>query len=187
MSWSEGACAWTSQPMPLGDACQNVLRKFTKLFLMRILFVCTANICRSVMAEALLEHLLSGPSNSIEVDSAGIDALVGQSPDRFTQQVSATHGLDVSSHQACQLTLEMLDRSHLVLCLAENHRQSILTAFPKFKTKVFLLKQFRREDPVQNPSVDDPIGQSLKHYERCYVEIEEEVRRIASRLIQDET
>ena len=154
---------------------------------MRILFVCTANICRSVMAEAILTHLLGDQRKSVKVDSAGIDALIGQSPDEFTQQVTSSHGLDVSTHQARQLTQETLEQSDLVLCLAENHRRSILSAYPRSASKVFLLKQFRRKQPLKYPSVDDPIGRPLYHYEHCYFQIEEEVRRVASLLVEDET
>lgn len=153
---------------------------------MRILFVCTANICRSVMAEALLKHLLSSRRTSFEVDSAGIDIVPGLASDKFTIQVCSGHGLDISSHQPSQLTQEMLERSDIVLCLAENHRQLILGAYPRLESKVFLLKQFRQNHPVENPSVDDPIGRPLSHYERCYSEIEEEVKRVAALLFPGE-
>lgn len=153
---------------------------------MRILFVCTANICRSVMAEALLKHLLSGHRRRIDVDSAGIDIVPGLESDKFTSQVCSDHGLDISSHRPSQLTQQMLERSDIVLCLAENHRQLILGAYPRFESKVFLLKHFRQNHPVENPSVDDPIGRPLAHYEHCYSEIEEEVKRIAALLLHEE-
>jgi protein-tyrosine-phosphatase len=153
---------------------------------MKILFVCTANICRSVMAEALLKNLLSGHGNIVDVESAGVDAVGNLESDKFTNQVCSEHGLDVSSHRSRQLTEEMLEQSSIVLCLAENHKRVILSAYPKFKSKVFLLKQFRRKHPVEKPSVDDPIGRPLRHYEHCFGEIEQEVKRIASLLIKEE-
>jgi protein-tyrosine-phosphatase len=153
---------------------------------MKILFVCTANICRSVMAEALMKHLLLGRGKSIDVESAGVNAIGNLETDRFTNQVCSEHGLDVSSHRSKQLTEEMLDHSNLVLCLAENHKHVILRAYPRCKGKVFLLKQFRRKYPVQEPSVKDPIGRPLNHYEHCYSEIEKEVKRIVSLLIEEE-
>ena len=153
---------------------------------MKILFVCTANICRSVMAEALLRHLLSGNSKSFDVRSAGVHALSNHRPDEFTTQICSDHGLDVGSHRSRQLTEQMLDQSDLVLCLAKNHKQVILSAYPRFKSKVFLLKEFHRQDAVKNPSVDDPIGRPLRRYEQCYKEIEQEVKRIAPMLPEKE-
>jgi protein-tyrosine-phosphatase len=153
---------------------------------MKILFVCTANICRSVMAEALMKHMLLGHGNPIDVESAGVNAIGNLETDRFTKQVCSEHGLDISSHRSKQLTEEMLDHSNVVLCLAEIHKHLILRAYPRFKSKVFLLKQFRRKYSVQQPSVDDPIGRPFSHYEHCYSEIEKEVKRIASLLVEEE-
>jgi glycine hydroxymethyltransferase len=152
---------------------------------MKILFVCTANMCRSVMAEALLKHFLSSRTNAFVVGSAGVDVINNLKPDKTTQQLCLDHGLDVSSHRSRQLTKEMIDQSDVVLCLAQEHLQSILSAYPRFQTKVFLLKQFLRSLPVEDPSVRDPIGRPLDHYERCYDEIDEEVKRIAFLLLKD--
>jgi protein-tyrosine-phosphatase len=152
---------------------------------MKILFVCTANMCRSVMAEALLKQLLSSHRNSFVVESAGVDAISNLKPDKTTQQVCLNHGLDVNLHRTRQLTKEMIDQCDVVLCLAQDHMQLILSAYPKFHTKVFLLKQFRRSQPAEDPSIRDPIGRPLDHYERCYGEIEEEVKRIATLLFRE--
>jgi protein-tyrosine phosphatase len=154
---------------------------------MRILFVCTANICRSVMAEAMMKALADDFRDSVEISSAGIDAVSDSVSDKFTQGVCSKHGLDIGSHRSRQLTKLMLDRSDLVLCLAENHRQSILSAYPQFESKVFLLKQFRKEPPAKKPSIEDPIGKPRRRYERCFRDIQQEVKRIAPLLFQKKT
>ena len=133
-----------------------------------------------------MKNLLSGQENRVEVESAGVHVFFGLTPDKFTKKVCFDHGMDVSSHEPRQLTKEMIDQSDVVLCLAENHQQTILSAYPRLEPKVFLLKKFRQERDVQNPSVDDPIGKPLEHYEHCFEEIEEEVKRIAPLLIHEE-
>jgi len=148
---------------------------------MNILFVCTANITRSVMAEAIFRHLASRQvhiGSPLHVESAGVDALVGAHPDSSTQQVCRDHGIEVRLHISRQLTSEMIEAVDLVLCLAEEHKRLILGAYPRFKEKVFLLLEYRREKPGKKLSVDDPTGRSLRHYVKCYKRIEEEVERI---------
>lgn len=156
-------------------------RQFPYLYAMNILFVCTANITRSVMAEEILRHMASlhpHAGTPLHVESAGVDALVGESPDRFTQEVCRDHGIEVRAHKARQLTSEMIEGVDLVLCLAEEHKRLILGAYPRFKEKVFLLLEYRHDKPVKHLSVDDPTGRALRHYAKCFRKIEEEVTRV---------
>ncbi len=148
---------------------------------MKILFVCTANITRSVMAEAIFRRFVSQHAPALTpiiVESAGVDALVGESPDSNTQEVCREHQVDVDAHKARQVTAEMLEGVDLVLCLAEEHKRLILSAYPRFKGKVFLLVEYRRDKPAKHVSVDDPTGRSKSQYVKCYKRIEEEVARI---------
>lgn len=147
---------------------------------MNILFVCTANVCRSVMAEALFRQT-AGRHPSAEmphVASAGIDALVDAFPDDCTSAVCLTHRLDVSRHQGRQLTESMIDHADLVLCLAEDHKRLILSAYPRFKGKVFLLLEYGQSKAPKKLSIDDPTGRAMRKYEACFKKIEEEVTRV---------
>ena len=72
----------------------------------------------------------------------------------------------------------MLDETDIVLCLADEHKRLILGAYPRYKGKVFLLGEYRRDKPLRKPSVDDPTGRSKWRYSRCFKRIEAEVTRI---------
>ncbi|MGD1046130.1 MAG: hypothetical protein ABR936_12555 [Bacteroidota bacterium] len=154
---------------------------------MKILFICTANICRSVIAEGILKKLLLVHTGAyaIQVQSAGVDALVGITPDRNTSEVCNEHYIDVESHKAQQLTIEMLEETDIVLCMENNQKERILNAFPKYIEKIFLLKNYRRESPVEEAFIEDPIGKSKEHYEECFNEINEEVQRIVTLILSD--
>lgn len=156
---------------------------------MKILFVCTANICRSVMAEGIFKKLLSTHigMHAIHVSSAGVDALEGLTPDRNTHEICNKQGVHIVPHRARQLTKAMLKETDLILCMAKIHKQSILNAFPKVSKNIFLLKEYLREHPVDVISIKDPTGKSIKHYEICFKEIEKEVRRIFPLIITDKT
>lgn len=143
----------------------------------RILTVCTGNICRSPLAEALLRRELSGFGMNIE--SAGIAALVGMPADSLAQQVAAEHGLDISEHRARQLTRELMVSNDLILVLDETHEQWINRRFPEFRGKTFRLGKWNG-----NRNIEDPYRQPKAVFELVLREIDEDVIAWMQRLIK---
>jgi protein-tyrosine-phosphatase len=154
---------------------------------MKILFVCTANICRSVMAEGILKRLLafSPGFHSVFVASAGIDALENFTPDLNTSEVCMKRNIYIGSHKSQQLTKAMLKDMDIILCMEKIHKQRILSAFPKFAKHVFLLKEYLHKDPLDDAEIKDPTGKSKKIYEKCFKEINREVQRILPTILKD--
>lgn len=73
--------------------------------IIRVLFVCSGNICRSPMAEAVFRHLVTqaGLARCFEIASAGTDGWhVGESPHRGTQAVLAKHQIPLRSDKRAQ-------------------------------------------------------------------------------------
>lgn len=150
------------------------------------MIVCTANLCRSVIAEALFElRVKNDPQiRSWAIESAGVDALDNISPSADVQQVCIENGLDVSDHRSRQLTKTMMDRADVVLCMAQQHKDVIVSAYPSLAGKISLLKEFGKEDESASLSVEDPTGRSFDHYRVCYAEIDQEVSRIIPLLME---
>ncbi len=132
------------------------------------------------MAEAILQKMVeeNNLENLINVESAGIYAMDGQSSSDLTVQVSKEDQLDLSEHRSQSLTPQIVQQSDLILVMTPDHKKDLLQFFPGQSSKIFTLKEFGLKREPSKPAVDDPIGMSLNFYRRIYREIFTELARI---------
>lgn len=123
-----------------------------------ILIVCIGNICRSPMAEAILKNKLKEK----EVESAGINALVGHDIDSKAKEALMKNEIDFGTHEAKKINSDLLQWSHLVLVMEKEQVQKIVSRFPESNGKVFLIgKWVGREIP-------DPYKQTQVEFDHVY-------------------
>ncbi len=96
--------------------------------MVRVLFVCMGNICRSPLAQGVFEDVLrrEGLENEVFVDSAGTGSWhVGEPPDERAQRSARLRGLDLSSQRARRLRPEDCERFDYILFMDEENRRLV--------------------------------------------------------------
>jgi protein-tyrosine phosphatase len=130
-----------------------------------ILFVCTANICRSPMAQRLMAHALHAeppPLKHLLVVSAGISAYGGDPVSPNSQRVLEPVGLDLSDHLSQRLTQDLVDRSFAIFCMTSMHKVLVESQFENIG-HLYLMREFM-PDGVDK-EIPDPYGQDRAAYE----------------------
>lgn len=124
----------------------------------RVLMVCTGNICRSPTAEAVLRGRAAerGWADRVQVDSAGIaDYHVGEPPDRRSQVHAARRGLDLSRLRARQVELADFSQFDWLLALDRGHARALQAQCPPgLQGRIRLLMDFAPDHPLRE--VPDP-------------------------------
>ncbi len=113
----------------------------------RVLMVCTANHCRSPMAEQLLAHEAAvrfGPDGAWQVESAGTDVRAPWPLHDHAHTVLAERLPDVAAHYSMDLMPAAITRSDLILTASRHHRSNVVSMVPAAIGRTFTMLQFAR-------------------------------------------
>ncbi|MDR0352322.1 MAG: low molecular weight protein arginine phosphatase [Opitutaceae bacterium] len=141
-----------------------------------ILTVCTANICRSPMAEALLSHALRAepePLRSLKVVSAGIAAHCGEAISENSLIALKKVGIDYARFRSQPLTRELVDGALAIFCMTESHRAMIQLNFDPPPKHLYLFRELIGHDAPAE--IADPFGGPLSLYESSRDEMVEAI------------
>lgn len=125
--------------------------------MIRVLFVCLGNICRSPTAEAVFAHHVRAQrlEHLIECDSAGTSAYhSGEAPDRRAAQAARSRGYDMSALRARQVSEDDFERFDLLLAMDYNNLAELRNradATHQHKLKLFLEYGDGEEQEVPDP------------------------------------
>ena len=123
--------------------------------MIRVLMVCTGNICRSPTAEAVLRHYLkeAGLSDRITVDSAGTGGWhIGDPPSALAREVGRERGYDLELLRARQLYRDDFHDFDLILGLDRGHLSALERMRPEAgRARVALLMDYADDAPAEVP------------------------------------
>ncbi len=152
---------------------------------MKIMFICTGNICRSAMAEGMAKKMTEGMKN-IQIYSCGIYAQTGDLATYNAIQAMKEYDVDISGHRATNIREAKLENMDIILCATTEHKESVLLLYPNLKEKVFTIKEYAKIDKNGlDMDIKDPWGYDENVYRKCAKEIEsclEKIVKIIGRL-----
>ena len=140
-----------------------------------ILYVCTANICRSPMAEGVFRTMArrAGLASAFSVDSAGtFDGYVGQPPARAAIKAAARRGYDIRSLRARQVVPSDIARFDFVLAMGRCHLGSLRLMAPRvLHERLRLFTDFAPSSAALD--VADPYGGDARDFDLALDVIED--------------
>jgi protein-tyrosine phosphatase len=145
--------------------------------------VCTGNVCRSPIAEALLRHALEARGRAdISVRSAGTAAADGTPASEGSYLIGLEAGVDLSPHRARLLTREAVAEADLILGMSAHHVERAVALGGS--GKAFLLGAYVGREGIE-AEVEDPFGADLETYRQTWAQIADLVDEAVERLLAD--
>jgi protein-tyrosine phosphatase len=136
---------------------------------MKILMVCLGNICRSPLAQGILEHLAVKHNVNFTVDSAGTNGYhIGEHPHHLSIKVAKENGIDISKQRCRKFARnDVFIFDKIYVMDAENYKAvKSITGLDFNESKVQLI--LNESYPSQNLEVPDPWYGNIDGYYKVY-------------------
>ncbi len=146
----------------------------------RVLFVCTANVCRSPMAEAIFNALAQDKGVQWKARSAGVAALVGKPISPRASSALEEVGVFLDGHQARQVSAVMLERADLALAMTTDQASALRRLSEVSSEKVHTLMGYASDGG--GGDVPDPYGRSVTVHRAVVRELLSCVKEVIGRL-----
>ncbi len=135
-----------------------------------ILFVCTANLARSPIAEAIFNQKMveMDLTGRYHAESAGTWAVDGLPAPLDGEQVMRTWGLDTSFHRSREVNKELMESADLILTMEAGHKEALKIEYPEQSAKIWMLSEI-----VGSPyDIPDPYMQGQEKFQETARELD---------------
>ncbi|MEZ0005759.1 protein-tyrosine phosphatase [Flavobacterium sp. 28YEA47A] len=148
----------------------------------KILMVCLGNICRSPLAEGILQSKL--PRDQFIVDSAGTgDWHVGRQPDSRSIAIAKSNGLDISRQRGRLFTAKDFETNDYIFVMDNSNYKDVLRLAPNAEAKSKVSLILNELFPDENVDVPDPYFGLEDGFSNVYGMLDEVCEIIAEKLI----
>ena len=149
----------------------------------KILMVCLGNICRSPLAEGILQSKL--PSNKFIIDSAGTGNYhIGNPPDPRSIKIANKYGLDISNQKGRQFATSDFDTFDYIYVMDRSNYENVIRLARNdqdiAKVKMILNEIYKNQDY----DVPDPYTGGIQGFESTYKMLDEACQEIANKLLK---
>lgn len=127
----------------------------------RIVFVCSGNICRSPLAEALARSMLAERDIPAVVISAGTLGIQGRPAAANSIAAAAEIGVDLEGHRSQGVSMPLMRMADRIVVMAPRHEAELTRQEPALAAKIVRLWEYLDEELDHIP---DPVGQDLETF-----------------------
>lgn len=146
--------------------------------MIKVLFVCMGNICRSPTAQGVFEQLVKQADlqHVVDIDSAGTHAYhVGEQPDGRATEAAGRRGIDLTTQRARRVSETDFNRFDYLIAMDQSNRDDLIAVCPREQRgKIRLLLEFIEDDTVTD--VPDPYYGGSHGFERVLDLVEDGAR-----------
>lgn len=137
---------------------------------MKILFLCDGNICRSPVAEAVMNKKAFEQGLDIVSESAGLQAFSGDEANEYSVKAAGRLGVDISGHRSRKFSPYMAEEYDLFVVMTSEQKKS--------------LREFIAEEQIYilSDGIADPYGKNEEAYCECAEKISEGIDRLITEL-----